>query len=215
MAHVRTDYDAWVEDNIPNHVDSILASLGRFRRAAPPPRPTLLVDPRTGHLNRGPLCWVCFAADPLRDRRLPRFRACRNCMLVDRQSAASLGLVMLLPLMDYPSHPRLRDATPPDGDVGGALTDVWRDVAGLQRWRIEGVQLGCAFFDAPADIEHGVGIGFAEWQERLEPGQARSRACWNAYVAGYHPRVMAAVASMDVQEPARRRIRPLGDLPST
>ena len=185
------DFDSWAANHVPQHVDAITGMLGA--RRAPP----LVVDPLTGHLNRGSLCWVCFAREPLRDRRLPRFLACRTCLIHDRQRASALGLTMLLPLMEYPSQPILPGATPPrDAHLREVLADVWSQASVLNRWRIEGVRLGYALFNVDANIGAGVGIGYAEWQEHLSPGRERSQACWSAFVQGYHPDLMARLRSV-------------------
>lgn len=186
----RWDFDLWAENHVPEHVDAITRLLSA--RRAPP----LEVDPLTGHLNPGGLCWVCFARQPLRDRRIPRFRACRTCLIHDRQRASALGMTMLLPLMQYPSQPILPGATPPrDAHLRAVLADVWSQLSILDRWRIEGVRLGYALFNVEANIGAGVGIEYAEWQERLSPGRERSRACWAAFVQGYPPDLMARLHS--------------------
>ena len=201
-----SDFDAWAE-RVPEHLDAIRQRLGddqqaAARRASRQRRRPFLVDEATGHTERTQLCWVCAAVPVHRGPRVPTFRGCRFCVVHDRRQAERLGLLMLLPLMDWPSQPVLPGhAFPKDPDVREALADAWSAVSVLDAWRVSVAQLAMAWMDVDPEL----GVDLFDWQQHLTVGPGRSQACWGAYVDGYLPQLRWALASSPL--PGRRIIR--------
>jgi len=197
----RSEFDAWAE-HVPEHVDAIRHRLSAdqrqaARRASLERRRPFLVDPATGHTERTQLCWVCGTVPVHSGPRMPTFRACRFCLVHDRKQAARLGLVMLLPLMDWPSQPVLPGCEFPAGPaVREALADAWSGVSRLDAWRVSMAQLAMAWMDVDPEL----GVDLHQWQQDLTVGPNRSKACWSAYVNGYLPQLRWAVASSHVPE---------------
>ena len=197
----RSDFDAWAE-RVPEHVDAIRQRLSTdqwqaAQRASLERRRPFLVDPATGHTERTQLCWVCGTVPVHCGPRVPTFRACRFCLLHDRRQAARLGLVMLLPLMDWPSQPVLPGCEfPADPLVREALADAWSAVSVLDAWRVSFAQLAMNWMD----VDPEVGVDLYDWQQRLTVGPNRSNAYWGAYVDGYLPNLRWALATRRVPE---------------
>ena len=79
----------------------------------------------SGYLQAHDLCWLCVVSVVHSCPGLPRLRACRRCLGMDRGYAAQLGLRHLLPVFDWPSPPVI------DAKRAGAL-DGWSREVG--RW---------------------------------------------------------------------------------
>ena len=151
-----------------------------------------LLDPAAGDFGSRNACWVCYSALTYANSRLPRFRACFYCLTYDRHQASKLGLRMLLPLMDWHAQPVLSGGkAPADPTFRGWLADVWSQVSALKQWRIDGVRSGIAL----------LGLGdqptVEDWVAAMRPGPHRSRACWEAFMAGYHPRLYGVLTRID------------------
>jgi hypothetical protein len=193
-----TDYDNWASDprNTADHIEAILRGIARQLReealaASIERRRPYLVNRETGHLEGKRLCWVCASALVHEGPNQPVFRACRWCLAHDRGRARVLGLLHTLPLFDWPFPPVRDDAAAGRLDAGtrAAVGEAWSAVSVLDRWRRESVTLSYSFMQA-GGLE---GIDLREWQQRLGVGESRSRACWDAYVEGYFPRLARAV----------------------
>lgn len=198
LTHVTTDYDDWVTDpdNLVQHIANIarslsLASAEEARLASIRRRWPYLVNPQTGHLNERHLCWICASALVHTDHHLPRMRACRWCLVHDRRNAARFGLKHLLPVFDWPTPP-IVDAPlfgHLDTVIREAATSAWSAVSLLDQWRRDCVQLAYGYMDVQNDDV----VDLFDWQARLTIGPNRSRACWDAYVGGYHPALRSAL----------------------
>ena len=196
------DFDSWL-GRIPDHVDELRERLSEQAREAArlasiERRRPLLVDPSTGHTPSTQLCWVCGAMPVHSGPRVPTFRACRFCVAYDRQRASRLGLLMLLPLMDWPSQPVLPGREfPSDPAVREALADVWSGVSTLDGWRVSLAQF---VFSMLTPSEVAVGVDLFDWQQRVTVGPWKAQASWRAYVDGYFPALSVALATSPVPE---------------
>lgn len=175
------DWDAWLNQT-DQHVTNILDRLNKPTPHLPNKHSPALIDPATGHLTGGELCWVCHSARPHRGRRLPRFRACCWCLQFDRQKAETLGLKMLLPLMHWHSQPILPGSRyPTDPNTVRALTDIWSAASLLDDWRRDNVRRDYALLATEQRHE----VHLADWHERFGYGPARSQDRW-AHFLGLH-----------------------------
>lgn len=184
------DFDAWL-GRTDKHIGNLLSRLGR---PGPPSGDSHVdgdrlrgrkyyIDVATGHLGGLQLCWVCCAMPVHVDPEVPTLRACRRCLLEDTGWATRIGLTMLLPLMDWPRQPVFFGAgRRPGSEWDGLLLDAWTGVSVLDRWRRSTVQMCAAWMDDP----HGIDLDLVTWQRNLGTGPNRSRACWRAFVEGYH-----------------------------
>lgn len=192
----KLTFSNWFHTRLPADLEAEFRRLDEAITAEePPPLPKLgavLIDPADGDVQGGGLCWVCFAYRTYIGKRTPRFRACYHCLSYDRWQAGKLGLKMLLPLMDWHAQPALPEATVPSDPVfRGWLADAWSQVSTLERWRIDGVRMGIALLGRDAQLT------FADWVRAMHAGPSRSRACWDAYLGGYHPRLHDVLARID------------------
>lgn len=207
--NITVDYDDWVSspDNLAKHVAGILENLTAAteesaRQASIDRRWPSLVNPETGHLNGRDLCWICSSALVHSGPLLPKFRACRWCLAEDRRQASRLGLLHLLPVFDWPAPP-IRDRARADRldlAVREATTDAWSGVSTLEQWRRDSVAMAYAWMNV---AKRGV-VDLLEWQSSLGVGSARSKACWAAFVGGYHPDLHRALLSPVPSRTAQR-----------
>lgn len=196
------DWDAWVS-RIPEHVDGIARRLANRPeavawRAAQAAKVT--VDADVGDMPEG-LCWVCAAGSVIKATRdSPTFRACGWCLHYDRQQAGRLGLVMLLPLMQYPTQPVRRGRSwPTDPEVLVALADAWSQQSVLDAWRASVVRAVFARVPIP-----GSRILYRDWQGLLPVSGPRSRLAWWAYVDRHQPRLATVLDDLPPREGAGR-----------
>jgi len=148
------------------------------------------IDAELGDSTRGNLCWVCFAGFTHRVPALPKFYACEYCLAYDREQARLLGFRMLLPLMDWHTQPVEPGRRPPTEPIFRRwLGEMWSQASVLRQWRINGVRAALALLDIKPD--RAVSLG--EWSEVMRWSPRRSEACWEAFVAGYHPRLHAVL----------------------
>lgn len=197
-------YDNWFTLELPEdireefrHLDRLIAEREAKERAdEPQPSPDSvrpwLVDSLAGDFEGGRACWVCYSALMYSNRRAPKFRACYHCLTHDRNQASKLGLKMLLPLMNWHSQPVLSGSKAPDDPVfRGWLVELWSQVSLLESWRIDGIRAGIAL----------LGLGdqptIESWVAAMRPGPHRSSACWEAFMAGYHPRLHDVLTRID------------------
>lgn len=198
-----TDYDAWTRGDVPGHIRSIREALADLQEHSDPQaveearrsqenrRAQFVVQRDTGRVGSHDLCWVCFADTTWVDKRLPNFRACQNCVEVDRRYAARLNRKMLLPLMDYHSPPILRSQQEPvDPRVVEWLAKLWSEVHVLLAWKIAGIRNTCLSF--PSDYE----LNIFDWKNLLEPGVNRSRNAWWSYLTGNHQPLSSYMQNM-------------------
>lgn len=196
----KLSYDNWFTTELPDDIREEFAQLDRVIAEKQPARPEAReavlrigrVDPVTGDFEGGGACWVCYAQYTHIGVGLPAFRACQQCLAYDRHRARALGLVMLLPLMDWHTQPVLRDFDVPNDTVFRSwLDDAWTQLSLLEAWRIDGVRAGIAL----------LGLGDRptvwEWIDAMHPSPARSRACWEAFMAGHHPRLYDVLNRID------------------
>ena len=142
------------------------------------------IDAELGDSTRGNLCWVCFAGFAHRAPALPSFYACEHCLAYDREQARLLGFRMLLPLMDWHTQPVEPGRRPPMEPIFRRwLGEMWSQASMLRQWRINGVRTAIALMDIGPDGAISVG----DWSGLMHWGPRRSAACWEAFVAGYHP----------------------------
>ena len=180
------DWDAWLNQT-DQHVTNILDRLDQPRLQRPTRRSPALIDPHTGHLTGGELCWVCHSARPHRGRLLPKFRACYWCLQFDRKQASALGLKMLLPLMNWHSQPILPGCSyPTDLATVRALTDIWSASTLLDEWRRDNVRRDYALLTSgqPHDVH------LADWHERFGYGHTRSQDRWCHFLSLHFPQHM-------------------------
>ena len=178
------DWDAWL-DRTDEHVLSLLHRLSENREARAPARESPgQIDPETGHLKGGELCWVCYSTTTYRARLMPSFRACWWCLGYDKRQASKLGLKMLLPLMEWHSQPILPGHRyPADPSVVRVLEGVWGSSQILDEWRHEHVRREFALL---AD-RHTGSVHLADWYEFLGYGWHRSQERWTHFVDLYFP----------------------------
>lgn len=182
------DWDAWLRQT-PTHVTSIIDRIHQQARENSSltlkdyPSPAL-IDPETGHLTGGELCWLCYGTRPFRAPRLPKFRACRYCLRRDRIEGQKLGLKMLLPLMGWHCQPILLGSHfPADPHVRKILKDVWSSGPLLEDWRKDNVRREYALLYEPGDPP----VHLAEWCQHVGMGDWRSKRAWWDYVNTYFP----------------------------
>ena len=146
-----TDYDNWACDpgNVPGHVAGIRGRLSGLtqeeaRSASERRRWPYLVNLETGHLQAHDLCWLCVVSIVHSGPGLPRLRACRRCLGMDRGYAAQLGLRHLLPVFDWPSPPVIdaKRAGALDGWSREVIGRAWSAVEIMDRWRRRQAQAG-------------------------------------------------------------------------
>ena len=193
----KLTFDNWFTTRLPADLEAEFRRLDDAIEAAKPPPDlpevdAVLIDPVLGDVEGGGLCWVCFARGTHVGHRTPRFRACYHCLAYDRWQAGKLGLKMLLPLMDWHAQPVLPGANVPGDPVfRGWLADAWSRLSTLEQWRIDGVRSGIALLGL------GDRITADAWVHAMRGGPARSRACWDAYLAGYHQRLHDVLIRID------------------
>lgn len=198
----QSEFDEWVQ-RIPEHVDELTDRLTAERRAAQgresrERRRPFLIDPATGHTQRTQLCWICGSMPVHAGKNLPKFRACRFCLVHDRQQASRLNLLMLVPLMDWPSQPVLPGRKfPTNRRLVNGLADLWCSVSVLDAWRVSSAQLALAYMG----FDPEVGMDLYQWQQQLTVGPHRSQACWRAYLGGHFGELLDLV--MDSGLPTR------------
>jgi|AACY02.2.fsa_nt_gi hypothetical protein len=188
---ISTDFDTWATTDIAGHIDRLL---DRLPPQPPPEGPARRRPPHVsaelGDTDRGDLCWVCYSGPIRTGPTLPRLRACTHCLAYDRHQARLLGFRMLMPLMDWHTQPVEPGRTPPtDPTFRGWLADLWCEVERLQEWRIDGVRAGFTILDLPRDGW----VHTWDWMHTMRWGPERSRACWEAYLSGLHPRLFSVV----------------------
>ena len=193
----------WFTTELPEEIRQKFLELDRARAAQETERkasegtqhatcPAWLVDRVAGDFGNGRACWVCYSAFTYANRRMPRLRACFYCLAYDRNQASKLGLRMLLPLMDWHAQPVLSGARVPDNPVFRSwLADVWSQVSVLERWRIDGIRAGIALLNL------GEQPTVQDWIAAMRPGNHRSQTCWDAFMAGYHPRLHDVLTRID------------------
>ena len=192
------DYEQWVTTRVDEHVDGIIEMLRNrpeavaYRKAraqaqaaaASAAQARVTIDPQTGDMPAG-LCWVCAGAQVQQATRCtPTFRACAACRVYDRHQARVLGLVMVLPLMDYPTQPVLPGhefLTSPATEA--ALGRAWSQVSVLAGWRASIVRAVLARQAWP----QGTPITMAEFERFLPAPLLRSRLAWWAYLDRHQP----------------------------
>jgi len=176
------DWDAWL-DETDQHVTNIVGRLSRGQQPQQESRSPALINPETGHLSGGELCWVCYSTTPHRGRLLPKFRACYWCLQFDRRQAALLGLKMLLPLMNWHSQPVLPGGRyPADEATVRALTDIWAASQLLDEWRRENVQREYALL-----VDHPQQVHLADWYQHFGYGPRRSQDRWSHFLNLHFP----------------------------
>ena len=205
-----TDYDNWAGDpgNVPGHVAGIRARLSGLtqeeaRSASERRRWPYLVNLETGHLQAHDLCWLCVVCIVHSGPGLPRLRACRRCLGMDRGYAAQLGLRHLLPVFDWPSPPVIdaKRASALDGWSREVIGRAWSAVGVMDTWRRERVQLARGWMDVP----DGLAVDLYEWQRAAAAaGPGRWATGWAAYIDEHQPDLLRVLQSHSDREGARR-----------
>ena len=181
------DWDAWMNQT-DQHVTNIVERLNNTKQPRHSGKNSpALIDPHTGHLTGGELCWVCHSARPHRGRLLPKFRACYWCLQFDRRQAAALGLKMLLPLMDWHSQPVLPGSSYPTDQVTvRALRDIWSANTLLDEWRRENVRRDLTLLATSTNPN----VHLADWYRRFGYGPAVSQERWSRFLWLHFPQHM-------------------------
>jgi len=187
-AHDPWDWDAWLGET-RQHVgtlqerirtDAIRAAGGDLRAFNSPG----LIDPTSGHTVGGELCSVCFSTRRYTKPLLPKFRCCYWCLEYDKKQARTLGLKMLLPLMDWHCQPVLPGRRfPTDSKARQLLKSVWAGASLLEEWRQENVAREYALMAEPGQPP----IHLHDWMQRFGYGLARSKQTWWDFVEVYMP----------------------------
>lgn len=200
-ADYEWDWDAWVASRTNEHVEGILGRIldspeavawRAAREAAARARVT--IDPETGTMPAG-LCWVCAASEVQQaTKTTPTFRACSSCLLFDRAMASRLGLVMLLPLMDFAGQPVQAGQTrPTDRATVTALVKAWSEVSVLDAWRASVVRAVLAVQAWPAQEPITVG----QLECFMPESRLRSHSAWWAYVDRHQPDLATVLRATD------------------
>jgi len=185
-------WDDWLTQTA-DHVDAITNRLTQQTSTEllkdPKKDPSLArIDPETGHLTGGELCWVCYSTFTHKGRHLPAFRCCYWCLHYDKTQARKLGLKMLLPLMGWHCQPILPGHRfPTNSQTRQLLSSVWTASSLLEEWRQENVAREYALLVEPGQPP----IHLNEWVRHFGYGWHRSKQQWWYFVDQHFPTLTA------------------------
>lgn len=142
---------------------------------------------QSGELTQGELCWLCVGMPAYRREGRPAFRACIHCLDHDREQASKLGFKMLLPLMEFPFTPRIKNSQVTLGErLIEKVGRLWSEVSILDEWR--GYQYRHSL--ALHHFEDRDFMSVWDWAAYLDFGPERSRNAWRTFVADQHPEIL-------------------------